>query len=157
MWAAAALLVLEEVLFMFGFVSCKQQYVEKGQIRLLLLLLTWRGKSRGDQPNSRCQQRLSQWWRACLLRRRSSVAFNLQLLYAVKPWNTPYEDQIYRAAFSHQALVEGLSVINDKLENGLKFIISMLSIRPKGLVMLWMSLESPGALQDFSASEIWSS
>ena len=107
------------------------------------LLLKWRGKSKGDQPNSRCQQRL------CLLRSRSSLAFNFQLLYAVKPLDMPYEDQIYSAAFSHQCLVEGLSVINDKLENGLKFILSILFIHPEGLVVPWVSLECPGVLQDF--------
>ena len=52
-------------------------------------------------------------------------------------------------------LVEGLSV-HDKLENGLKFIISALSIHPGGLVVLWATLGYPGAFKVFSASDIFS-
>ena len=42
-----------------------------------------------------------------------------------------------------------------QLKNGLKFIISVLSIHPVGLVVLWMSLGCPGAIKIFSASEIF--
>ena len=51
--------------------------------------------------------------------------------------------------------VEGLSA-HVKLENGLKFIIYVLSIHPGGLVVLWTSIGCPRAFKILSASEMFS-